>query len=210
MIRVLIADDHALVRDGLRHILAETGDICVTGEAKSGNEVIQKALNERFDVLLLDISMPGRSGLDVLEEVRSVSSGLQVLVLTMHPEEQFAVRAMSAGAAGYLTKDSASEELIQAIRRVAEGRRYVSQSVGEQLALALTSDAKKPLHERLSEREFQVLCRIGSGKSISEIAEDLQLSPKTVRTYQSRILMKMGLEKSHQIASYAEKYQLIG
>lgn len=208
MIQVLIADDHAIVRDGLRHILDETSDIRVAGEARSADEAVEKAGQEHFDVMLLDISMPERSGLDILEEVRDLSPNTQVLILTMHPEEQFAVKAIKGGAAGYLTKDSASEELIEAIRRVAEGRRYVSHSVGEQLALALTSDVRRPLHERLSEREYQVLCMIGGGSSIKDIAEELQLSAKTVRTYQSRILTKMGMRGNLEIVHYVVKNQL--
>lgn len=208
MIQVLIADDHAIVRDGLRHILDETSDIRVAGEARSADEAVEKAGQEHFDVMLLDISMPERSGLDILEEVRHLSPTTQVLILTMHPEEQFAVKAIKAGAAGYLTKDSASDELIEAIRKVAEGRRYVSLSVGEQLALALTSDVRRPLHERLSEREYQVLCMIGRGNSIKDIAEELQLSAKTVRTYQGRILTKMGMHGNLEIVHYVVKNQL--
>ena len=173
MIKVLIADDHALVREGLKQVIGQHSDIEVAGEAKNGQEALKKVWEEDFDVVLLDISMPGRSGMDILKEIKSAKRDLNVLMLSMHPEKQYAVRALKAGASGYLTKESAPDELIDAIRRVSMGLKYVTLSLAEKLATELEVDYDKPLHEQPSDREFQVMVKIAKGNTVKEIAENL-------------------------------------
>ena len=202
MIKVLIADDHTLVREGLKQIIDQHSDIKVTGEAKNGQEALEQVWKDDFDVVLLDISMPGRSGMDVLKEIKSAKHDLNVLMLSMHPEEQYAVRALRAGASGYLTKESAPDELIDAIRRVSIGLKYVTLSLAEKLAMELKFDRDKPLHEQLSDREFQVMQMIARGHTIKEIAEDLSLSVKTISTYRTRVLEKMNMKSNSDITSY--------
>ena len=202
MIKVLIADDHTLVREGLKQVIGQHSDIEVTGEAKNGQEALEKVWKEEFDVVLLDISMPGRSGMDSLKEIKSAKPKLYVLMLSMHPEEQYAVRALKAGASGYLTKESAPDELIDAIRRVSIGLKYVTLSLVEKLAMELKFDYDKPLHEQLSDREFQVMQMIAKGHTIKEIAEDLSLSVKTISTYRTRVLEKMNMKSNSDITSY--------
>ena len=202
MIKVLIADDHALVREGLKQVIGKHSDIEVTGEAKNGQEALEKVWKEDFDVVLLDISMPGRSGMDILKEIKSAKPELYVLMLSMHPEEQYAVRALKSGASGYLTKESAPDELIEAIRRVSMGLKYVTRSLAEKLAMDLGIDHDKPLHEQLSDREFQVMQMIAGGHTIKEIAENLSLSVKTISTYKSRILEKMNMKSNADLTSY--------
>jgi len=192
MIKILVADDHTIVREGLKQILAETSDIVVSGEAANAQEILNKILKNDYDIVLLDISMPGRSGLDVLTTLKSIKPQLPVLILSMHPEEQYAVRALKGGASGYLTKESASAELITAIRKVSMGRKYVSSALAEKLAFDLENNNEKPLHETLSNREFQVMCMIASGKVIKEIAEELSLSVKTVSVCRQNILDTLG------------------
>ena len=209
MIEILIADDHAIVREGLKQIVAETADIVVADEATSGHEVLEKVLKNEYDVVILDISMPGRGGVDILKQMRGQKPHLPILILSMHPEEHYAVRVLKAGAAGYLTKESAPDELLTAIRRVSSGRKYVSPSLAEQLAFDLERDAEKPRHETLSDREYQVMCLIGSGKRVQEIAEQLCLSVKTVRTYRSRILEKMKIKNNAELMHYAIKHGLV-
>lgn len=209
MIRILVADDHAVVREGVKQILANLEDISVGGEAESGPEVIAMLGRGDYDLVLLDISMPGRSGLEVLEDIKSIRPKLPVLILSMHPEEQYAVRALRAGAAGYLTKASAPQELIGAIRKAAQGGKYVTASLAEKLALQLDVDAEKPRHETLSNREYQIMLMIAGGKSVSEIAEELALSVKTVSTYRSRIMEKMGMKKNAELTLYAVNNQLL-
>ncbi|MBI5641386.1 MAG: response regulator transcription factor [Nitrospirae bacterium] len=191
MIRILIADDHTIVREGLKQILAETPDMIATGEASNGQEALDKATKDDFDVLLLDISMPGRSGLDILKQLRTEKPRLAVLILSMYSEEQYAIRALRAGASGYMTKESAPDELIEAIRKVALGRKYVSPSLAEKLAFNLEAGSDRLPHESLSDREYQVMCMIASGKTVKEIADELALSIKTISTYRSRIVEKM-------------------
>jgi len=203
MIKTIIADDHTIVREGLKQILNETDDVSVSGEAKNGGELLKKLRREIFDVVVLDISMPGSNGLDALKQIKIISPDLPVLVLSMHPEEQYAVRALKAGAAGYLAKDSASEELLKAIRKIAAGGKYVSPSLAEKLAVDLDVDRERPLHETLSDREYQVLCMIASGRTVKEVAEELSLSVKTVSTYRSRILDKMHMANNAQLTHYA-------
>ncbi len=208
-IRLLIGDDHAVVRKGMKQILAETRDIVVADEAGNGREVLEKVQKDDFDMVLLDISMPGRDGLEVLKELKSLRPKLPVLMLSMYPEEQYAVRSLRSGASGYLTKDSAPDELISAIRKVSSGGKYVSASLAEKLAHKLGADGEKPLHEALSDREYQVMCMIASGKTVKEIGGELSLSVKTVSTYRSRILNKMRLKGNAELTRYAIDNKLV-
>lgn len=208
-IRLLIGDDHAVVRKGMKQILAETKDIVVADEAGNGREVLEKVQKSDFDMVLLDISMPGRDGLEILKELKSLKPKLPVLMLSMYPEEQYAVRSLRSGASGYLTKDSAPDELISAIRKVSSGGKYVSASLAEKLAHKLGADVEKPLHEALSDREYQVMCMIASGKAVKEIGEELSLSVKTVSTYRSRILDKMRLKGNAELTRYAIDNKLV-
>jgi len=209
MIRILIADDHPVVRQGLKQIVAETSDMVVTDEASNAQEVLDKAWNNDYDVVVLDITMPGRDGLDILKQLKVEKSGLPVLILSIHPEEQYAVRALKAGAAGYLTKGSAPEELTAAIRQVSAGKKYISSSLAEKLALHLENDTDKPIHEKLSDREYQILCKIASGEALKEIAQELFLSEKTISTYRSRILEKMNMKSNAELTYYAIKNGLV-
>jgi DNA-binding NarL/FixJ family response regulator len=209
MIRILVADDHAIVRDGLKQIVSDTSDMVVAAEASNGQEALNKALEDDYDVVLLDITIPDRSGLDILKEIKSQKPELPVLILSMHPEEQYAVRALKAGAAGYLTKESAPEELINAMRRVSGGGKYVTSSLAEKLASVLKTGAEKPLHQVLSNREYQVLCMIASGKRVKQIADELLLSAKTVSTYRSRVLRKMNMNNNIELTRYAIQNQLV-
>lgn len=210
MIKVLIADDHAVVRSGLKQILDETdGEIRVEGEATNGREVLEKVQARDWDVLVLDITMPGRSGLDILKDIRQFKPGLPVLILSMHAEEQFATRMLKAGASGYLNKESAPEELVKAIRKVYGGGKYVSAAQAERMVMELTGDPTKQPHELLSDREYEILCLIASGKTATQIAKELCLSVKTVSTYRSRILEKMNLSTNAQLTHYAIKNGLV-
>lgn len=209
MIRVLIADDHAVVRRGVRLVLESTARIVVAAEAATGAEALEKARKEQFDVAVLDMSMPGPGGLEVLKQMKAEHPRLPVLILTMHPEDQYAVRAFRAGASGYLTKQSIPEELITAVETVAAGRKYITPSVADALASEVHHDTTKLPHEQLSDREYQVLLRIAAGKTVGEIAEELRLSPKTVSTYRSRILEKMEIRTSAELTHYAFQHKLV-
>jgi two-component system, NarL family, invasion response regulator UvrY len=209
MIRVLIADDHAVVRQGLKQILGDTPEMVVAGEAANGQEVLDRVRAETWDVVVLDISMPDRSGLDILKQLRSERPKLPVLVLSMYSEDQYALRVLSAGASGYLTKDSAPDELVKAIRKVVSGGRYVSAFLAEKLAFEIGADSNKLPHETLSDREFQVLRLIAAGNSVTEIAAELYLSPKTVSTYRARLLQKMNLTTNAELIHYAIQNHLI-
>ena len=209
MIRILIADDHAIVREGLKQIIGETSDMVIAGEASNGHEALNKVFKNDYDVVVLDITMPGINGLDVLKQIKAQRPKLPILVLTMHPEDQYAVRVLRAGASGYLTKESASDELITAIRKISAGRKYVSSSLAEKLAFGLEVDAEKPPHETLSDREYQVMCMIGSGKTVKEIADELFLSVKTISTYRTRILEKMNMKNNAELTHYAIKQGLV-
>jgi DNA-binding NarL/FixJ family response regulator len=209
VIRILVADDHAVVRKGLRQIISEAPGLTVEDEASTARETLDKACEREFDVLVLDVSMPGGGGLSVLRELKARGSRLPVLVFSIHAEEQYAVRALRAGAAGFLSKDRAPEELVAAIRKVADGGRYVTSSLAERLAFALQDGSDAPPHERLSAREHQVLCLIASGKTVGEIAAELFLSPKTISTYRSRILEKMHLDNNAQLTRYAVENNLV-
>ena len=208
MIRVLIADDHAVVRQGLKQIIEDTPDMRLAGEAADGAEALAKARSEAWDVLVLDLTMPGRGGLDVLKELQAERPEQPVLILSMHAEEQFAVRLLKAGAAGFLNKETAPEELVQAIRKVVEGGKYVSPALAEQLAFEIDPASDRPRHENLSDREFQVLRLIAAGKSVKLIAEELSLSPKTISTYRARVLEKMNLASNADLIRYALQNQL--
>jgi DNA-binding NarL/FixJ family response regulator len=209
MIKILIADDHAIVRSGLKQIVAETTDIIVSDEASTGQEVLKKVRSNKYDIVVLDISLPDKDGLDILKQIRKEKPNLAVLVLSMHPEEQYAVRVLNAGGAGYLTKESAPDELITALRRVSAGRRYISNSLAELLVLELKRNADRPLYEILSDREYQVMCKIASGRTVKEIAGELSLSVKTVSTYRSRILAKMRMANNAELTRYAIKHGLV-
>lgn len=204
MVRVLIVDDHAIFRAGLKQIIADESDLEVAGEAGNAQDAIELARGAgRGDVMLLDISMPDRSGLEVLKRVRQMSPQLPVLILSVYPEDQYAVRMLRAGAAGYLTKESEPEQLVEAIRKVVRGGRYVSPSVAERLADELDVSRHRPLHMALSDREFQIFRAIAMGKSSSEIASELSLSVKTIGTYRMRVLEKMGMSRNAEIIHYA-------
>ncbi len=209
MIRILVADDHAVVREGVKQILAGLDDMVVEDEASNGPETLEKVNQGNCDVVLLDISMPGRSGLEILEDILSLKPRLPVLILSMHPEEQYAVRALRAGASGYLTKASAPHELIGAIRKVSRGGKYLTLSLAEKLATELDSKGDKPRHEKLSNREFQVMLMLASGKSVGEIASELCLSVKTVSTYRTRIMEKMSMKRNAELTFYAMNNHLI-
>ena len=208
MIRILIGDDHAIVRRGLKQIVEESYDMIVD-EAKNGQEVLEKTRKNEYDILVLDISLPDRSGLDVLKHLKNTKPDLPILILSIHPEEQYAVRVLRAGASGYLSKDSAPDELAAAIRKVSQGRKYVSTSLAEKLAFNLDKSTENPLHETLSDREFQVMCMIASGKTVKQIAEKLCLSVKTISTYRSRILEKMHMQNNAELTHYAIKNGLV-
>lgn len=209
MIRVLVADDHPIVREGLKQILSDTEDILVADEADSGQVVLDCTARNNYDVILLDISMPGRDGLEVLRELKQQKPRLPVLILSIYPEEHYAVRVLRGGASGYLTKSSAPDELITAIRRVASGRKYISSTLAERLTYELDRDADKPVHEILSHREYQVMYMISTGKSVKDIAEELGLSVKTVSTYRSRVLEKLNMKNNAEIVLYSVQNKLI-
>jgi two-component system, NarL family, invasion response regulator UvrY len=209
MIRILVADDHAIVRRGLRQIVADESDMEVVGEAQTTQEILDLARQEEWDVIVLNISMPGRGGFEALKALKQTHSKRPVLVLSMYPEDQFAVRAFRAGAAGYMTKESAPEELVQAIRKVVRGGKYVSPSLAEKLAAELGEDAERPPHEALSEREYHVLCLLASGKTVTQIAAEMSLSVKTISTYRARLLEKMRMKTNAQVTRYAIEHRLV-
>ncbi|SDW88382.1 response regulator [Nitrosomonas communis] len=209
MIRVMIADDHAIVRQGLKQILSETDDISVAGEAETGFEAITIARQQIFDVMLLDISLPDRNGIEVLKQIKKDQPDFTILMLSMHHESEFAIRAIKAGAAGYLSKQSAPMQLVTAIRQVAAGRKYITPSLAQELANAITLDTDQPLHNSLSDREYQTLCLIAAGKSLSEISTSLCLSPKTVSVYRARLMEKLKLSNNSELVRYAIKHHLV-
>jgi DNA-binding NarL/FixJ family response regulator len=209
IIRVFIADDHAIVREGLKQILADTRDIIVAGEAENGHDAIKRFRAAKCQVMLLDISLPDRSGIDVLKQIKKEKPELAVLMLSMHREDQYAIRSLKAGAAGYLTKQSAPRELVTAIRQVAEGLKYISAALAQELANTVGEDHETALHETLSDREYQTLVLIASGKTVGAIAEELKLSAKTVSEYRARLLLKMKLKNSAELTHYAIRNQLV-
>ncbi|MBS0309448.1 MAG: response regulator transcription factor [Proteobacteria bacterium] len=208
-IKVVIADDHAIVREGLKQILADTGEIIVAGEAENALEAIRLVRRGKCDVLLLDISMPDRNGIDVLKQLRKEYPDLAVLMLTMHREDQYAIRSLKAGAVGYLNKQSAPAELVNAIRQVAGGKKYITPTLAQELANQIGEDRDVPLHETLSDREYQTLTMIASGKTVSDIANELLLSVKTISMYRSRLLQKMKLRHNAELTHYAIKNHLV-
>jgi DNA-binding NarL/FixJ family response regulator len=209
MIKVFIADDHAVVRRGIIQILSEESDIEVVGEAANADEIMAQLYDREWDVLVLDITMPGKNGLDAMIEIKQRKPGVKVLILTMYPEEEIAIRALKTGALGYLNKDSVPGELIKAIRKVYNGNRYISSSIAESIALSFEKKKANPPHDALSDREFQILCLIASGSTLHQIAENLSISVKTVSTYRSRILEKMNMRSNVELAHYAIKHRLV-
>jgi len=209
MIKTLIADDHLVVREGLKQILSATDDIVVKYEASNGREALSEAMKHNYDVVILDITMPGGNVLDIIKQLKISKPDQKILILTMHPEEQYAIRVLKAGASGYLTKDKASDELIRAIRKVSAGGKYVSSELAEKLAFVIGVDHERPPHELLSDREYQVLCMIASGKTVSQVADELALSVKTVSVYRSRILSKMNMKTNAELIYYAVKNELV-
>jgi two-component system, NarL family, invasion response regulator UvrY len=209
MTRILIADDHAIFREGLKQILEDHDDLKVVDEASRGQEVLDKVAKKDYDILLLDIAMPGLSGLDTLKLLKVQKPKLRVLILSMYPEEQYAARAIKAGASGYITKASASEELVEAIRKVSAGGRYISASIAEKLLFDPDHEPEQTPHERLSDREYQILCLIGRGKTVGEIAELLGLSVKTVSTHRVHILEKMKMKNNAELTNYAIKHGIV-
>ncbi len=205
----MIADDHAIVRQGLKQILSETDDINVAGEAETGFQAITIARQQDFDVMLLDISLPDRNGIEILKQIKKDRPQLAVLMLSMHNEHEFAVRALKAGAAGYLNKQSAPAQLVVAIRQVASGDKYVSPAVAQELANTINSDSDQPLYSILSDREFQTLCLIAEGKTLADISTEMFLSPKTVSVYRARILEKLKLTNNSELIRYAIKNNLV-
>ncbi|RPH46720.1 MAG: DNA-binding response regulator [Burkholderiales bacterium] len=209
MINVVIVDDHALIRRGLRDSLTEAGDIRVVGEAGDYGELRQLLRETAFDVLLLDINLPGRSGLDVLHSLAEESTRIRVLVLTMYPEDQYAIRALKAGAMGYLNKSADPSQIIAAIRTLHAGRKYITPAIAEALATRLSVDDSEKPHERLSDREFQTLIRLAAGQRLSDIAAELSLSPKTVSVYRARVLEKLSMQSNADLTAYCLRNGLI-
>jgi two-component system invasion response regulator UvrY len=207
--KILLADDHAMFREGVKQLLASTSEFAIVDEASDAAQVLEKAQKTKCDVVVLDISMPGRDGIDVLKQLKQLNPHVGVLILSMYPEDQYAFRAIKAGASGYLTKNKASSELIAAIRKVASGRKYISSEVAEQLANDLAKDSDKPLHQKLSDREYQVMCMIASGKTVGQIAEELALSVSSVSTMRARILKKFDMKTNAEITRYAIKHDLV-
>jgi len=207
--RVLIADDHAVFRRGLKETIGEAFAKVTFGEANSAVEALESVRLQNWDIVILDISMPGKSGLDILDDLKRLRPKLPILLLSMHPEEQYARRALKAGASGYLTKESVPDELKLAVRKIVAGGRYVSATLAERLAYDLRSGSEAPVHELLSDREFQVLRMIASGKTVKQIADEIGLSVKTVSTYRARILEKTGLNTTAELIRYAFQAQLV-
>jgi two-component system invasion response regulator UvrY len=209
MINIFIIDDHSIMRDGLKKILSQEADMKVVGEAANYHEAISGVTSLNPDIVVLDISLPGRNGLDILKELKMIDPKLKVLILSMHPEDRFALRAIKSGASGYLTKENAADQLVDAIRKLSVGLKYITSELAAHLADQYTSDITKKPHELLSDREYEVLCRIAEGKSIKEIAEALLLSPATVATYRARVLEKTGLKSNVEITSYVYRNNLM-
>ncbi len=208
MIKAIVCDDHPIFREGLKKIVGQSRDITIADEVSDGETLLQKAEAQRYDLVILDISLPGVNGIDVLKDLRRAGHEMPVLILSMHPEEQYAVRALRAGASGYVAKASVPEELLAAIRKVASGRKYVSPSLAEQLAAELDGSAERPSHEKLSDREFQIMRMIAAGRKVKEIAAELHLSPATVGTYRARILSKLSLQSNAELIHYTIENKL--
>lgn len=209
MLRIIIADDHTIVRRGLKQILLDEFPSALIDEAADADILLKKVFKEEWDVVISDLSMPGRSGMDALQQIKLHNPKLPVLILSVHSEEHYAVRVLKAGASGYLNKESAPEELIQAVRRLLMGKKYITPTIAEHLASGLDKDLDKPLHEILSDREFEVFKLLASGKSVSDIADQMSLSVTTVSTYRARILAKMSLKTNADLTLYAIEHKLI-
>jgi len=209
MIKIIIADDHPIVRAGMKQIISEASDLMVADEASDGRQLLTKIRKENFDVVILDISMPHMDGLDVLKQLKIEMPKLPVIVLSIHPEDQYALRVLKAGASGYVTKVSAPDELINAVRKVCRGGKYISPSIAEKLAFQLDANFEVMPHESLSDREYQVLCLLASGKTVTDIADELALSVKTVSTYRARILEKMNMKNNAELIHYAVQNRLV-
>ena len=209
MMRFLIVDDHAILRSGLKALLADEFHGATFGEASDARQALEQLQKKAWDVALLDITLPGKNGLDLLKELKVACPKLPVLVLSAHPEDQFAVRVLKAGAEGYMTKESAPEELVKAVRKILAGGLYVSPALAEKLALRVGKDSTRTPHETLSDREYEVMCRIASGKTVTEIAGELSLSAKTISTYRARVLEKLGVKNSAEIVQYAIRNGLV-
>jgi DNA-binding NarL/FixJ family response regulator len=209
MIKILIADDHPVVREGLKQILSKAKDMVVGGEALNGQEVLDKVRDEKWDAIILDLNMPGKDGFEVLKEIRREKQKLPILILSIQSEEQIGVRVLRAGASGFLSKESAPKELLNAIRKIHTGGKFVSESLAEKLAIEVEVKTEGEPHKHLSNREYQVLCSIASGKTILEIAKQLSISDKTVRTYRERLIEKMNLKNDVEMTHYAIQHKLI-
>ena len=209
MTKIFIADDHVLIREGLKKLLKDEFDLTIVGEARAASEILEGIKNSGCDILILDLALPDKPGLDVLKEVKAIYPNVRVLILSTYPEDRFAIRTLKAGADGYLSKDSAGEELVVALRRIANGRKYFSDNISSDLAQAIRLGIGGLPHELLSDREFEVLCMIASGKSISDIAGELNLSVSTVNTHRVHILEKMRMETNAQLMRYALEYKLV-
>ena len=209
MISILVVDDHALIRKGLKQLLDDTEDIRVTGEAESGIQALNLTREQHYDLILLDIALPDKNGIDVLKQLKSEQPDVKVIVLSMYPEDQYGVRSLKAGASGYLNKQSAPDQLIGAIRQVLGGKKYIGEIMAEQLLNNMIGTSAELMHQTLSNREYQTLCLIASGKTLTEIAETMTLSPKTVSVYRSRMLEKMGFKNNAEAIHYAVSYHLV-
>jgi len=209
MINILLADDHQMFREGIKQVLSIYSDIKICGEAGSGREVLELIQKDRFNVLVLDISMPGMNIFDLLTEVKKIATELPVLILSMHPEEQYALRLLKAGISGYVTKESAAEELLNAIRKVNSGGKYISAKLAETIAFSFESDTVSGTHSDLSNREYEVMCMLAKGKTLKEIADELFISQKTVTTYRARILAKLNLKNNVELTRYALENKII-
>jgi DNA-binding NarL/FixJ family response regulator len=209
MLKILIADDHTVVRKGLRQILLDEFPGAEIGEVADGGELVKKVMSDKWDVVVSDLSMPGRSGLDALQQIKLTHPDLPVLILSIHPEEQYALRALKSGASGYLSKDTAPDELVKAVQKVLLGKKYISQAIAEKLANTFSSDTSLQPHENLSDREFDVMKFLANGKSVSEIADILSLSVTTVSTYRARIMTKMNLKSNSDLTKYAIENNLL-
>lgn len=207
--KIIIADDHELIREGLKKVLVKNSEIEVVAEAASSWELLEILSKKEVDIVVLDISMPGKSGLETLRDIKNYYPKVKTLILSMHPEERFAIRALKSGASGYLSKQSAAKELENALLKIMHGGKYISNAVAEQLALEIETPSDKALHEKLSNREFEIMIKISQGKSVSDIADELSLSVNTITSYRARLLQKMNMKSNAELIRYSLKNQLV-